>query len=445
MADLARVNSQFLRSPGFRRAAMSALAAPSTPLQLSTATIRELTVAPETARPYAGLSGGALALSGVVRDGHASPTVRLVLAELDPRRVFAGVDTALRVADQLANRLAVPLQVVVLSEAVDARHRTALLNAVTHRLGRDPSRTSILLREGVVGAPTHPNDVWIATHWTTAHPLQVAARAGVIDPDRVIYLVQDHEPGFTALSTDRVTAADTYRAGFHLLVNSEPVAAVVRTAEGVHVDPAGVFAPELDFDRLAAVAAKRASRDRTASPTTVFFYGRPSKPRNLFALGVAALKVAALALPGAEVRWVSAGEPHKDIDLGGGHRLESLGTLEWSAYFDLLAATDVVLSLQGSPHPSHPPLEAALVGATSITNEVAGTRASLHPGLIAVHADPEALGRAVAHAVTRAGSPEVTAAGQSRSTALLSTLGGTLDHALDRLVELLGPGTSTAA
>jgi hypothetical protein len=436
VADLAHVNRRFLQSPGFRRATMTALAAPSTPLELSAATLRERDGASDAARPYAGLSGAALALVGVERDENAVPAVRLVLAELDPQRIFAGVDTALRAADRLAERLGMPLCVIVLSEAITVRHRGALLDAVTERLVRDPAQTSVLTRGELIGARTHPRDVWVATHWTTAHPLQVASHVGVIDPARVVYLVQDHEAGFTALSSDRVIASETYRAGFQLLVNSEPVAAVLRSLEGVTVDPAAVFAPVLDLDRLATVASQRAGREQPPSPVTVFFYGRPSKPRNLFTLGIAALKVAAQALPNASVRWVSAGESHRAIDLGNGHHLESLGTLDWTQYFDLLSTTDVVLSLQASPHPSHPPLEAALSGATSITNEVAGTRASLHPRLVAASANPEELGLEVARAVQRAVASS-RAAADVPTLESLAPLGGTLDDALEHVVTVL--------
>lgn len=432
LADLARVTVRYVRSPAFRRAAMSALASPSTPLELSEATLRELAASPEAARPYAGLSGAALAMSALTCDANAEPTVRLVLAELDPGRIFAGVHTALRVADGLAARIGLPLQVVLLSEAISAGRRDRLLDTIVERLGRDRSRTTVLTRDALATASAHPGDVWVATHWTTAHPLQVAARAGVIDPARVVYLVQDHEPGFTALSTDRVTASATYRAGFRLLVNSEPVAAVLRAAEGVVVDAALVFAPDLPLDRLSTIAAQRPAV-ASERPVTVLFYGRPSKPRNLFPLGIAALRIAAQGLPGEHVRWISAGEPHRPVDLGGGYRLESRGTLGWDDYFALLAESDVVLSLQASPHPSHPPLEAALSGAVAITNEVEGTRAQLHPRLRAVDVDPAALGSTIVNAI-RAARGDTAERGPDGT---LTALGRAMASSLDALADVL--------
>lgn len=429
VANLGAVTRAYLASPGFRRAAMQALSAPSTPLELSAATLAEAQRAPDDARPYAGTSGAALALS-VIRRGAPSPRVRLVLSDFDPERVFAGVATALTVASGLSRRAAMPLEIIVLSEAVGGDRRPKLADAARSRTGLD--RVEITMRGDLLEALSHPDDVWIVTHWTTAHPAMVATRAGVLVADRVVYLIQDYEPGFFALSSDSVTARSTYHAGFVPLINSTPVASVLRQEEGLLINPRSMFGPDLDLDRLERV---RSSRVADRGERTVFFYGRPSKPRNLFPLGVAALRIAARDLPGERIRFVSAGEPHRSIELGGGHRLEGAGTLDWDAYFALLAEADVVLSLQASPHPSHPPLEAALAGAVAVTNEVAGTRAGLHPRLIAVEADPLALGRAVVSALR-------TPATASRQSV---DLGGSLDSSLDAVISQLALGGAPAA
>ncbi len=53
----------------------------------------------------------------------------------------------------------------------------------------------VVRREDVLDETFGRDDVWIATHWKTAHPLDVAVTAGVVARDRVVYLVQDYEPG----------------------------------------------------------------------------------------------------------------------------------------------------------------------------------------------------------------------------------------------------------
>lgn len=429
VADLARVNARYLRSPGFRREAMSALATPSTPLELSPSAEREAASAPSGALPYAGVTGAALALCSLRRDASEPAMVNLLLTEFDPDRLFAGVNTALLVASGLADRLRRSMRVVIFSESIPAAQAPRLREAVATRLGRPPASVSVITRGDLIDFSVHPDDVWVATHWTTAHPAQVAARIGAVARDRVVYLVQDYEPSFVSASADSITASGTYHEGFALLVNSSPVAAVLRSREGVRVDDDLVFAPQLDLERISAQATDRAS----ATVPTVFFYGRPSKPRNLFALGVAALKVAATALPADSVRWVSAGEPHREITLAPGHTLESLGTVGWNDYFALLARSHVALSLQASPHPSHPPLEAALSGAVAITNEVDGTRSMLHPRLRAVTGDPEALGQAIIEALA---APAVA----THASTDIAALGRPLDDALDALATRLDVG-----
>ena len=79
--------------------------------------------------------------------------------------------------------------------------------------------------------------------------------------------------------------------------------------------------------------------------------------------------------------------------------LRSVGTLTLDDYFAFLNRVDVAVSLQASPHPSHPPLEAAIAGAISITNDFEHTREALHPRLRAVEAHPKVLGEAIVAAI----------------------------------------------
>jgi hypothetical protein len=191
------------------------------------------------------------------------------------------------------------------------------------------------------------------------------------------------------------------------------------------------FAPHLDLDLLRDVAAARSRSEEV----TVFFYGRPSKHRNLFRLGVAALRVAAAELGGdTAVRFRSAGEKHRDVDLGNGHKLESLGALPWDDYFTFISSANVVLSLQHSPHPSHPPFDAAISGARAVTNEFYDTRSGLHPRLEAVGTDPESLGHAVAAAIR---SDRAEGPGGFRDVDP-GRLGGSLDAAVSSVADSLG-------
>jgi hypothetical protein len=213
-------------------------------------------------------------------------------------------------------------------------------------------------------------------------------------------MVQDYEPGFQPWSSAFAVTRATYHAGFVPVVNSFPLARYLERQEGISVPDAAVLAPDLDLARLERVAAARTPAVRPR----VFFYARPSKPRNLFPTGVAALRRAADLLGPSDVPLdvVTAGEPHEPLELRHGARARSLGTLRWDQYYDQLEHSDVGLSLMHSPHPSHPPLELAVSGARAVTNDFEGARSGLHPRLVAPAADPDELAAAIVEAVRRA-------------------------------------------
>lgn len=397
LTELAWFNSLFLTKPEFRTTIHLATALwrrNARPSELSRA---ELARATPAAAVHACLSPAALALTGLTLRTTGDRHVTVVLSELDPDAIFAGVHTALDAAHRLAAALRLPLRVVVLAES--SRWKAESLRSESTLASRFGRPVQVVSRHELSDTSFHRDDIWLVTHWTTAHAAQVGAIDGSITSANVVYLIQDFEPGFNALSVEFTTASGTLDAGFLPVVNSLPLAAYLKQHTRMPLENDLVFAPAFDPVRLEQIAAARRS-----GPVTVLFYGRPSKPRNLYGLGLAALREATLRLGDAakSVRFVSAGEAHADVELGPGVRLTSLGTLGWDAYFSLLTEANVVLSLQASPHPSHPPLEAAMSGAHSVTNEIDGARAQLHERLSAATATPSELGAALADAITRA-------------------------------------------
>lgn len=396
LSDLGKLNVGYLRSSEFRAAVLHAHGR-TTAAQGDAIDRRETAAAPASARVFFGLVDSSLALSTLVPSPATPRHLNLVLPEFRADAVFAGVATAIEVLSGLAERLDLPVRVIALARnqvAADAETGRTLLR---EKFGLDS--VEVLLRQDLPGTLVNPDDRWIATHWTTAHALDVAAHADLVARSSVTYLIQDYEPGFTPWSTSYTTARSTYHAGFVPLVNSRPLLDHLSRTEGLDLSPATLFGPAFETDRLEDVASRR----RAGEPTKVLFYGRPSKPRNLFELGVASLRRAVQLLgdEAADVEFVSAGEAHPAIDLGGGRSLSPLGRMEWDEYFRFLPSANVVLSLQMSPHPSHPPLESAVSGAHVVTNEFFGTRAGLHENITAVPESPDALGQALADSIRR--------------------------------------------
>lgn len=384
---------------------------------------------PPAASVYEGVTPHSLHLSSL-RYGPAAPVVSLVVPAIKPDAIFAGVATALHVGRRLALAMDRPLRIVPFGKAEPEALAAALRDFLS--AGGDPVPPLQVVPQPMLPHTTvSDDDIWVVTYWTTAHAADVACRLGVLDPARVVYLVQDYEPGFHAWSVAHAVTRQTYRAGFHHIVNSTSLARYLVDREGPQTDHGLVFTPHLDLDRLARVAAAR-----SASPVVrVFFYARPGKPRNLYQLGVAALRAASLTLADEGIEWegFSAGEEHPDIQLPTGATVRSLGTLGWDAYYELLAATDVGLGLMHSPHPSHPPLEVAVSGGLAVTNDLDGSRTGFHDRIVAVDADPDALATALVAAVRRARAegPQPFAAPDG------DVLGRPLDIVLDDLVQRL--------
>jgi glycosyltransferase involved in cell wall biosynthesis len=144
----------------------------------------------------------------------------------------------------------------------------------------------------------------------------------------------------------------------------------------------------------------------------IVFYGRPSTPRNAFALGLAALSEVKDRF-GDAVRIVAAGEDWNPGQFGVGDVLENRGALtDLDAVADLYRSSHVGLALQLTPHPSYQPLEFAACGVATVANRNPHTEWLLRDGETALLADalPSAIAEALARLVEDAGLRERLAA-----------------------------------
>jgi hypothetical protein len=347
-----------------------------------------LSVLPSSAEVYRGLVPTALLFDRVVMT-ERSVGVSLLLPTIGGS-LSAGPMTALRFAAMVATALRRPLRVftVNLWQKDDEGQQRKLERLIgmpmeVHHVGSG--------RVGRVGRAS-PSDLWIATSWETAAAADVARRCERIMPGRVVYLIQDYEPAFSAWSTSWAVAQATYHAGFHLVVNSMPLARYLREQEGIEVRDEYVAAPDLDLSRLRSVAEARQK-----GPLRVFFYARPGSYRNMYGLGVAAARRAA-ALAGSDWSLVLAGESIRPPEIQGVDVL-CLGRTDINGYYEMMSTTSVALSLMMSPHPSHPPLDWAISGGWAVTNTFGKFRDQLHQRLLTARADADALGQLLARTI----------------------------------------------
>jgi hypothetical protein len=188
---------------------------------------------------------------------------------------------------------------------------------------------------------------------------------------RFLYMIQDFEPALYAWSPRYALAMETYHMDFrailcsHLLAEHFSKEQVGRFADPTFIDRCAIFEPAVD--RTKFYPSLDAATDRKKR---LVFYARPQAPRNLYEIGLAALKKAVHrgAFPPDQWELMMIGEPVPPADLGRGVLARPHPWCDYDSYARLLRGGDVGLSLMLSPHTSFPPLEMAACGALTVTN-----------------------------------------------------------------------------
>ena len=333
------------------------------------------------------------------------PTINLLLPIIGMTSMSGGPNTALNVGMRLAREgFAVRLVSTDLPPDADQgplwRHIDGLAPG-----GVRPDHIEIVdgsdrSRPLMIGA----NDIFLATAWWTA---QMAEAAAPLVQKPFIYLIQDFEPILYPASSAYALALETYSFDHIAIVNTKLLLGYLienrigRFADKQHSTNAVVFDPAVDPDAFHYQA-------RNTQPRTLLFYARPSfAARNLFDIGVAALKaaIARRSLSADSWRIVGMGEQFEPVDLGRGARLECAPWLGFESYAHQMRDADILLSLMLSPHPSYPPLEMAACGGLVVTNSYANktnaAMAEISANIIAVEPTTAAIADAIEEALFR--------------------------------------------
>ena len=244
------------------------------------------------------------------------------------------------------------------------------------------------------------DDVLVATWWPTAH-IALAA-LDLVQADAFVYLIQDYEPGFYPWSTKSALAEATYAMPIRAIVNESTLLDHLRTVPHgglVAATPTVSFTPAVD---------RRVFAPRTGAAGTsrrLAFYARPKNARNLFDLGLLALRTAAGrgVFDAGEWEFAAIGQEIPELQLSDRHTLRAVPWLDYEQYGRFLAGTDILLSLMLSPHTSYPPLEMAATGGRVVTNtfgsKTAAALRALSPAIHGVEPAVESLAEALATAV----------------------------------------------
>lgn len=272
-------------------------------------------------------------------------TVNWFLPDIDSP-FYGGVNTAFRIADQLARDHGVENRFVVIGGGPEEFFRSALAAAFPRLAGCPATICDGSLRalEALPAA-----DAAIATLWTTAY-----AVARFPHVRRKFYLIQDFEPMFYPAGTLYALAEESYRLGLYGLTNTDNLLRIYRD------DYAGAgtsFMPAVD---PAVFHARGRGVPVPDAPATLFVYARPGHWRNCWELAGPALEQVKNRL-GDRVRIVTAGS-WAVPEAQGLPSMRHLGLLDYRATGDLYRQCDIGLSLTVSKHPSYLPLELMACG-----------------------------------------------------------------------------------
>jgi beta-1,2-rhamnosyltransferase WsaF-like protein len=249
------------------------------------------------------------------------------------------------------------------------------------------------------------NDVFMATHWTTVQ--QMKGRLPELNQQEFIYLIQDFEPGFHPWSSNYALTLETYDLDFVPVFNEQLLAdyftqcAVGRFADPGFARTSLVFEPAVDRTVFFPAAVPHAGR------RCLLFYARPTNERNLFGLGLHALRSAAAhsAFAGWEFQAIGGRGGLPDFELGDGRMLRNGPWLDYAGYAEFLRGADILLCLMLSPHTSYPVLEMAACGGVVVTNSFASKTAErlgrISPNIIAARPAMESIATALIDAAGR--------------------------------------------
>ena len=207
------------------------------------------------------------------------------------------------------------------------------------------------------------SDVFMATAWWTK-PICEKIREEVQFEIPIVYFIQDFEPLFYPSSEDYLSALVTYKDCSYSIVNSTLLADYLKIHAPSAMRNFSILAPQV-------IHPSSVNEDKSEPGTvSIFFYARPSVPRNMYNLGVQSLEKFLLTIPrSTRVVIHLAGETLLSVpQFTGAEKVYSHGKLTRSQYSELLQSTNIGLCLMASPHPSYPTLELVTHGAQSVTN-----------------------------------------------------------------------------
>ena len=313
-----------------------------------------------------------------VRSPIKKQRLNLVMTSIESATSYGGAATIYSFFQKLKEALACEVRVIVLDGSAQESNATGVFQdyrIVPPDQEADHPATIVGIPEVEGKRPSlmiREEDVFVTTYWTTmfiAKAFQAFQDQTYGNHQKLIYFIQDYEPGFYEWGSEYLLAESTYRIPDTIAVyNSENLFRYFGLLDYRFTDQMW-FEPKLNANLKEYLVSAQEKNELPERKNQVIVYGRPRIWRNCFSLVVASLKMA-VETDESLRNWefLSLGAAHKDIDLGHGARLVCRGKLTLEEYARTLLETKAGISLMCSPHPSYPPLEMAAFGVNTVTN-----------------------------------------------------------------------------
>lgn len=345
--------------------------------------------------------------------------INILVPTLRKNQVFGGISTAIKFFEALCAEGDFNKRIITTDSDVQPEDIEGYMGALIVPMEKDSKANFQIVGcndRGMTDLNVRENDIFIATSWWSAYilkPLITWQNGTYGTKHKMIYLIQDYEPGFYPWSSRYLLADSTYG-------NEVPTIAVFNTSilkeyfsiNGYQFDHEFYFEPVLNE----ALGKHLEEAKKTARKRQLIVYGRPGVDRNCFEIIVGSLReLLHICDEAREWEFLSLGEFHKEIDLGYDKRLVSKGKVTLSEYAKIMSESSVGLSLMNSPHPSYPPLEMSTFGVKTVTNTYANKDLSgFNQNLISVnHCSYENVAQALKDLVSQYSSNSETSRNES--------------------------------
>lgn len=290
--------------------------------------------------------------------------LNLVVDSLADNIVFGGVATALIFSLLLSNKTKSDLRIIVrdLTSSASAVYKIAKLHKINVSNKIELVHFPINQR-AKYKLPISENDLFIASSWWSSYAIkQINMR------EKFIYILQEDENIFYPSGYEQIKVNELFNdTSMVPIINTHVLFEHFKKNSYEHIKNDGLcFEPAFPYIEN---IKKDFGHDKTVF--NLFFYSRPSVPRNLFSAGLELIynAIKERIIDGAEWKIYFAGQNMADFVFFDGTSSINLGKLSLEKYVNFIPTVDLAICLMNAPCPSYIPLDLASVGAVVLTNK----------------------------------------------------------------------------